>query len=287
MSQPVYKHYDQSKLDAQYNLRVRHPDFQEHFDWFDRESAATREEMECRADVAYGDTAQQTLDVFPAAAPNSPVQVFIHGGYWQGGDKSSFSFPARSFVPAGGAFVSINYELAPNAGMDQIVGQCQRAMAWCHANAASFNGDVERIFISGHSAGGHLTAMMAGTDWTAVDGMPEKPIQGGSAISGLFDLEPVRLCYLNEVLGMDAPTARRNSPLLNIPKKGIPLIAAVGGAETDEFRRQNGMLATAWRARGFPCEEVTLPNLNHFEIMRELNDPDSRLSQAIRGQMGL
>ncbi|MEE8435630.1 MAG: alpha/beta hydrolase [bacterium] len=287
MEQPVYKHYDQPMLDSQYNLRVRHPDFQEHFDWFDRESAATREEMECRLDVAYGDTAQQTLDVFPAAAPNSPVQVFIHGGYWQAMDKSSFSFPARSFVPAGAAFVSINYGLAPNAGMDEIVEQCRRAMAWCHANAASFNGDVERMYISGHSAGGHLIAMMVCTDWAAFDGMPENPIKGGCAISGLFDLEPVRLCYLNEVLAMDAPTARRNSPLLNIPKKGIPFIAAVGGAETDEFRRQNGMLATAWRARGFPCEEMRVPNLNHFEIMRELNDPGSRLSQAILGQMGL
>lgn len=287
MEQPVYKHYDQPMLDSQYNLRVRHPDFQDHFDWFDRESAGAREEMECRLDVAYGDTAQQTLDVFPAAAPGSPMQVFIHGGYWQAMDKASFSFPARAFVPAGAAFVSINYELAPNAGMDEIVGQCRRAMAWCHANAASFNGDAERMHISGHSAGGHLIAMMAGADWAAVEGMPEAPFKGGCAISGLFDLEPVRLCYLNEVLGMDESTARRNSPLLNIPRKGIPFIAAVGGAETDEFRRQNGMLATAWRARGFPCEEMRIPHLNHFTIMRELNTPDSRLSQAIRGQMGL
>ena len=287
MAEPVYKQYDQGALDAQYNLRARHPDVQEHFDWYERESAAAREDFECRLDVAYGDTSLQALDVFPAARAGSPVQVFIHGGYWRSMDKSYFSYPARVFVPAGAAYVSLNYDLAPAVSLDRIVAQCRRALAWCRENAADFNGDPERIHVSGHSAGGHLCVMMMNVDASEESEPGPFTVRGGCSISGLFDLEPVRLCFLNEDLKLDAEAARRNSPLFSIPRLGAPLIAAVGAGETDEFRRQNGMLATAWRARGFPCEELRLPGLHHFDVMEELISPESPLTAAMLAQMGL
>jgi arylformamidase len=287
MAAPVYKQYDQERLDAQYNLRARHPDFQDFFDAYERESERVRGALDCRLDVAYGDTPLQALDVFPARAPGAPVQVFIHGGYWQFLDKRHFRYPAQPFVEAGAAFVTVNYDLAPAVTLDQIVAQCRQALAWCHANAASFNGDPERIFLTGHSAGGHLTLMLAITDWAAQGALPAHVIKGACAISGLFDLEPVRLCYLNAMLGLDTEGARRNSPLFHLGKRGPPLIAAVGAAETEEFRRQNGMLCTAWRARGLHCDELKLPDRHHFDIVQELARADSPLTHAILAQMGL
>lgn len=286
MAAPVYKHYDQEALDAQYNLRARHPDFQDFFDAYERDSERVRGELECRLDVAYGDSPLQTLDVFPAPKAGAPVQVFIHGGYWQGLDKRFFSYPAAPVVAAGGAFVSVNYDLAPAVRMDEIVTQCRRALAWCRDNAAGFNGDPERICLSGHSAGGHLTVMLAvPPPGEAAEGTV--PVAAACAISGLFDLEPIRLCYLNEVLGLDAEAARRNSPLYHLGRQAPPLVAAVGGAESNEFRRQTGMLATAMRARGMHCEEMSLPGLHHFDIVQELAHPERPLTRAILDQMGL
>jgi arylformamidase len=287
MAVPVYKHYDRQALDAQYNLRERHPDFQRFADENERESERVRAALECRLDVPYGDTPLQALDVFPARKPGSPVQVFFHGGYWQRGDKRFYSYPAEAFVGAGAAFVSVNYDLAPAVTIDRIVDQCRAALAWCHAHAASFNGAAERIFISGHSAGGHLTLMTVLHDGGG-EGAPEpRVIQGACAISGVFDLEPIRLCYLNEALQLDAEGARRNSPLYHLGRHGPPLIAAVGAGESEEFRRQNGMLATAWRARGHACEELTLPGLHHFGIVQVLQRADSPLTRAMLHQMRL
>jgi len=286
MKEMVYKQYDQAELDAQYNLRERHPEFQTHFDWYDAESARARETLDCRLDVAYGDAPLENLDVFPALNPGSPVLVFIHGGYWQGMDKGAFAFPARTFVPAGAAYISVNYTLAPQEGIDVMVAQVRRALGWVHANAPSFNGDPERIHVSGHSAGGHLTGMMLITDWEA-EGMPGALVKSGCAISGLFDLEPIRLCYLNQVVGMDAETSHRNSPLYHIPARGVPLVAVVGGEETDEFLRHNGMMATAWGARGFSCEKMSMPGLNHFSVVQELLRPDSPLTLAQLKLLGL
>jgi len=287
MNSPVYKQYDQERLDAQYNLRARHTDFQQHFDRYDRESARVRKQLPSRLDIAYGDTPLQTLDIFPATAPGSPVLVFIHGGYWQFLDKGAFSFPAPVFVGAGAAYVSLNYDLAPTVTIDEIVQQCRRALVWCLANAESFNGDPANIHVSGHSAGGHLTAMMMTTDWPAHGGLPADLVKGCCAISGLFDLEPLRLSYLNEALGLEQGSARRNSPLYNITRHGSPLIAAVGGEETEEFLRHTGMLTTAWRARGFPCQELTLAGLNHFTVVDELGRAGSPLARAVLAQMGL
>lgn len=287
MNAPVYKHYDQSALDRQYDLRARHPDFEDYFALWEEESGKVREKLECRTDIAYGDGKLQTLDVFPAANPGAPVQVFIHGGFWKSLDKSYFGFPALPVVEAGGALLSINYELAPAASIDEIVTQCRKAVAWAYRNAESFHGDPERIFVSGHSAGGHLCAMMLGVDWEAEEQLPATLVKGGCSISGVFDLEPLRVSFLNEDIRLDPDSSRRNSPLYRIPPRAIPLIAAVGGGETDEFLRQNGMLATAWRARGFDCDAMTMPGLNHYQIVLELARADSPLTRALLAQMGL
>jgi arylformamidase len=287
MSAPVYKQYDRQQLDAQYNLRARHPDFQHYFDWWERESGRVRKALQCRTDLAYGPSPGQKLDAFPARKPGSPLQAFFHGGYWQGLDKGLFSYPAEPLLAAGAAYVSVNYDLAPAVSLDQIVAQCRAAVEWCHDNAAGLNADPERLFVSGHSAGGHLTLMLVLGEWAPPEGEPRQRIKGACAISGVFDLEPIRLCYLNDVLKLDADSARRNSPLYHLGRRGPPLLAAVGRGETEEFRRQNGMLATAWRARGLHCEELTVPERHHFDIVQDLLGPEAPLTRAMLSQMSL
>ena len=147
--------------------------------------------------------------------------------------------------------------------------------------AKDIEGDPERIVVSGHSAGGHLTAVMLGTDWSAEAGLPAQPIRGGCAISGLFELEPIRLSYLNEAIGMDATAAERHSPLLHLPEQAPPLSVVVGGAETEEFLRHSAAYATAWRSRGLAGEHLVLPGLNHFSILDEFTRPHSPMLRSI------
>ncbi len=283
----LYRDYDQAGLDAQYHLRLRHPDFQDHFDAWAERSAATRQRLNARLDLAYGPSAAEALDVFvPAGAADAPLHVFIHGGYWQAFEKHDYSFVADGLVAAGAIVVVVNYALAPTVDMDEIVRQNRAAVAWTRRHAGDFGGDAERLYVSGHSAGGHLTAMLLATDWPEFDGLPVDTIKGGLAISGLYDLEAIRLCYLNEVLGMDAATAARLSRLDMAPGSG-GCIVAVGGGETDEFLRQSSSFAARWRQADAKLEELTLPGHNHFTIMNELADGDGALCVAARRQMDL
>ena len=283
----VYRKYDQAGLDAQYDLRALVPEFQEHFDHWERESERVRTALSCRLDVPYGDAAGERLDLFPAPQPEAPVHIFIHGGYWRSMDKASFSFVAEPFVQAGCSVAVINYDLAPHVAIDEIVRQARSAVAWCTHNAATFAGDPERIFVSGHSAGGHLTAMVLSTDWAKFAGLPDRTVKGSCAISGLYDLEPLRLCYLNEDLRLDEISARRNSPIHHLPPAGTPLIVSVGASETDEFIRQSANYAAAQPEKGFPCQHMELTGLNHFTIVESLGRSDAPLTQAILRQMGL
>jgi arylformamidase len=286
----LYRDYDQAGLDAQYNLRLRHPDAEEHFEVWTARGGATRRRLEARLDLAYGPSAAETLDVFlpanAAGAQQPPIHVFIHGGYWQSRDKSDFSFVADGLVAAGAIVVVVNYALAPTVGMDEIVRQNRAAVAWTWRHAGDFGGDAERLYLSGHSAGGHLTAMLLATDWPDFDGLPGDTIKGGLAISGLYDLEAIRLCYLNEVLGLDAATAARLSPLGMAPGSA-GCVVAVGGGETDEFLRQSSGFAERWRQAGATLEELVPPGHNHFTIMNLLADSDGVLCLAACRQMGL
>lgn len=287
MISPIFLGYDRAALDREYNNRGKVADFADYLARYTRESEATRRALPCRLDLAYGPKPGETLDVFPATGPRpAPIQLFVHGGYWMALDKADFSFVARAFHPAGAAVVVINYALIPSVGMDELVRQCRASVAWVHANAAAFGGDPGRIFVSGHSAGGHLVAMLMAADWPAF-GLPADVIKGGCGISGLHDLDPIRLCYLNDTLKLTPEEARRNSPIYLTPTSRALLRLPVGALEGPEYHRQTETLAAVWRKQGVPCEVTDMAGIHHFSIVSQLEDPGSALGRAILGQMGL
>ncbi len=284
---PVYLHYDQAALDTEYDNRKKVPNHQEWLSRYAAESARARTDFEARLDVPFGTHAGERLDIFPARAGGAPVHVFIHGGYWQWLDKSDFSFVARGLQPEGAAVVVVNYALIPAVGMDELVRQCRASIAWVHRHAASFGGDPNRIYVSGHSAGGDLVAMAMSTDWRAFGGLPTDVIKAGCAISGLYDLEPIRLCYLNAVLKLTPEDARRNSPVHCAPGRSGPLLLTLGGLEGVEYHRQSETLAATWHSRKLPCQVVPMGKHDHFSIVAELEDSSSTLSRLLLRQMGL
>jgi arylformamidase len=280
----VYRSYDQAQLDAQYNNRAAVPEHPRWTERWPRAAAEARAALEGRLDIAYGSGPRETLDIFPAGESPAPVLAFIHGGFWRALDKSQFSFIAPTWVARGVAVAMIEYPLAPAATLDAIVESVRTAMGWLHRNAASFGGDAARLHVAGHSAGGHLTAMMLSTDWPA-RGLPADLVKSGCAISGIYDLEPIRLCYLNHDVRLDAAMAQRNSPLALVPARAAPLMLAVGGKETEEFLRQQEVYAEAWHGKGLPLALVPIPEDQHFSILDGLADPASPLFRALARQI--
>ena len=280
MAEKVYRDFDQAELDAAYDARSTAPDPEATIGRWAAATRTARESHRFEADIAYGPTDMEKLDIFPADSGPAPVLLFFHGGYWRGLDKAAFGFLADSFVPLGVTLVVVNYALCPTVDMDEIVRQCRAATAWVHANAAKFNGDPERIFLSGHSAGGHLAAMTAITDWPDFAGLPADLVKGTCAISGLFELEPVRLSEVNADLHLTPESAHRNSPHFLLPENSAPLVLAVGNSETNEFCRQTVDFAAARQARGLPTELLELDGHEHFSVMDDFTSADGKLYAA-------
>jgi arylformamidase len=277
---------DQAALDAQYNLRAAVP---EHPAWFERyaaTSAAFRERARARLDLPYGDSARQAIDLFLPEAASPPLLVFIHGGYWQALDRKDFSFVAEPLVRAGAAVALVGYDLAPAVAMDAIVGQVRHAIAWLHRNAGAQGYDGGRICLAGHSAGGHLAAMALATDWAGL-GLPADVVKGVCAISGVFDLEPIRQCYLNQVIGLDEAQARRHSPVLLPPQHRCPVMVTVGERETLAFHRQSRAYADALGRHGVAFELVIQPEHDHFSIIMAMEDEANPVVRAVCDHLGL
>ena len=287
MAQSIFREYDRAALDREYDNRKKVANALEVLAWYASESEATRRKLDCRLDVAYGARPGERLDIFPGQGSRpAPIHIFVHGGYWHRLDKADFSYVARAFQPSGAAVVVINYALIPTVDMTELVRQCRAAVVWVHANARTFGGDPGRIFISGHSAGGHLVGMLMATDWPVFAGLPANVIAGGCAISGLYDLEPIRLCYLNDILALTPEDVRRYSPVLLAPVRSGPLLLAVGALEGPEYHRQTDDQAAAWRRHGLACEVMDMAGHDHFSIAAQLNDSTAPLSRAILRQMG-
>ena len=247
-------------------------------------SAETRERLDCTLDVRYGPGDKETLDIFPAGTPDAPVHLFIHGGYWRAMDKSDYSFIADVFQPAGATTVIINYDLCPAVTLETIVAQTMRAIAWTWRNIGDHGGDPDRLYVSGNSAGGHLTAMALAHDWAAED-LPADIIKGAAPITGVHDCEPVPDITVNELVRLDRETARRLSPLRNPPRRALPVLVAVGGAEPPLWIKMSKDYAALCRAHGLDCEYMELPGHDHFDVSRAVGDAESPLAQAMLRMM--
>ena len=231
-------------------------------------------------DLAYGEADGERLDFFPAPRSGAPLLVFIHGGWWRSLDKSDFSFIAPAYTRAGFNVALTNYTLAPASSIADIVRQQLRAMAWLYRHADHYDFDPARIVIAGHSAGAHLAAMMMAAVWPAYDpALPADLVKGGILLSGIYDMEPVRHA---EFVNVDLKLAEKD--IEPISPSGIPqahpapFITAVGGLESDEFKRQTALLAQAWKPGH--KEDIPLPGANHLTICDAFGTPGEALHEA-------
>lgn len=288
MGELVYGRYDQAGLDAEYNNRAKVANSDDYKAAQAVASDRVRETVAARFDLAYGGATDELLDLYMADGPGPhPVHVFFHGGYWKQNHKDEFGFAALPFVGHGVTVAVVEYSLIPSVRMAELIRQCRASLAWVWRNAHSFGGDPDRITISGHSAGGHITAMMMATDWPAfAAGLPADLVKAGCGISGVYELEPVRLSFHNADLALTADEAREFSPVFMAPKGGGRLLLPVGGEEGPEFIRQSNDLAAAWSTKGIDARPWVLPGDNHFSIMNQYIDPDSTLSRAVRELAG-
>ncbi len=276
---------DPAWLEAQYNNRALVPDHARYLTRWADASALVRSQARCTLDVRYGKAPKSTLDVFPAdaaSAGGAPVLIVIHGGYWRALDKSDFSFVAPSFTADGAMVVVPNYDLCPAVSVEHIVLQMTEAVAWTVRHAAEHGGDPQRIAVAGHSAGGHLVAMLMSCRWKEVGAMlgcemPAQPLAGGLSISGVYDLEPIRhVPFLQADLKLTPTSVARLSPAFFPRPKAGKLYATVGLDESGEFLRQNTLIRDVWGPTAVPvCE--TVAGKHHFSVLEGFVDPQGRL----------
>jgi arylformamidase len=216
-----------------------------------------------------------------------PLLVFIHGGYWRSLDKSDFSYVAPSFTHAGAAVAVINYRLIPKVTLEEQVRDVLMAVTWCYLHAGHYGANPHHLYVTGHSAGGHLAAMMLAAQWPRWHGaLPPEVVRGGLCVSGLYDLEPLRHApFLKGDLGLDEKRAVALSPALMPPATHAPLITAVGGEESDEFKRQGAFLAQQWK--GVFMKDVPMPGHDHFSICTDFGNRASPLVKALQALMGM
>ncbi len=288
MTDFIFRAYDQAALDQQMNARGTVPDIAPFLAAYGEESARCRAELPCHIGVAYGDLPMERLDIFPSrrAAP-APVFVFIHGGYWRLLDASDSSFMAQTLTEAGACVVAINYGLAPATEIGEIVRQCRAALGWIARNIGRYGGDPDRLHVSGSSAGGHLAAMCLAPGWHTAVGIRPEAIVSASLLSGLLDLEPVRLSNCNAWLNLTPDEAHRLSPIHHLPDRPVPMVVAYAPNETEEFKRQSEVYAAACTARGSPVTLLVPPGMNHFDLPLQFMDRHNRLTQAVLECMGL
>jgi arylformamidase len=278
---------DVAYWEAQYNNRAAVPDFQQYFDRWNARSEETRRRVRCSLDVPYGPHPMEKMDLFMPAGASRACLMFIHGGYWRALDKKDHSFVAAELVRHGVTVAVPNYALCPAVTVEEIVRQVLQACAWLYRNGTNFGAPLGNLYVSGHSAGGHLTAMaMAAHFPTFRPDLPKKVVRGGLAISGVYDLRDiVNVPSVNNDVRLKPAPAEKVSPLFYPPATDAPLYLAAGGRELAPFIEQQAALATKWKK--IVVAEIPCPNDHHFSILDGLADPSSALFKGAMKMMGL
>ena len=268
----VWNNMTRAELDAAYDNTSAVADSGERREAWVTRSDAFRKRHADGLDLAYGPRPRNKIDLFRCGTARAPLFAFIHGGYWQRNAKETFACMAAGPLANGMDVAFIGYTLCPEATLSEIVDEIAAAVRWLRRDGPHRGAGEGRLVVSGWSAGGHLTATTLAMD----------EVDAGLAISGIYDVEPCRLNYLNDRLNLTAEEAAKTSPLLHLPKKSAPVVLAYGTGELPELQRQSVAYHDARRAAGLPSELLPLAGLNHFSIMDELEKHDGVLARAAR-----
>ncbi len=284
----VFLNYDQAELDAAYDQVAYAPNEEQILKRYASNSELTRQRLGQPARLAYGPSDIEKLDVYRAGHPKAPIHIYIHGGAWRGGAAKDYAFPADMFVAAGVTYVVLDFVAVQNAfgSLLPMAEQVRRAIAWIYRNAVRLGGDRDRIYVSGHSSGGHLCAVALVSDWNE-HGVPADVIKGALCISGLYDLKPMRLSARSAYVRFTDAMEAELSPIRHLDKLHTSVVVAYGSYETPEFQRQNREFAAAVQAAGKPVQLILAENYNHFELVETLANPQGILGRAALAQMKL
>jgi len=285
----VWLDMDQAELDTAYDQSAYAPNLQQIVKRYATNSEGVRARLGAPRRHAYGATAIEGLDIYTTKRPNAPINVFVHGGAWRVGLAKDYAFVAELFVQAGAHCVVPDFAWVQDVGgsLLPMAEQVRRAVAWVHRNAPSFGGDPNRIFISGHSSGGHLAGVILTTDWPKDFNLPCDIIKGGLCCSGMFDLQPVRLSARSRYVKFTDEMEQAMSPARHLDKLNTPVIVTYGTLETPEFQRQSRDFAAAVKTAGKPVQLLVGEGYNHFEIIETLGNPHGLLGRAVLEQMNL
>jgi arylformamidase len=285
----VWLDMGQAELDAAYDQSKYAPNLPQITKRYATNSEATRSRLGAPRRFSYGPTAIEGLDVYTTKRPNAPINVFIHGGAWRVGLAKDYAFPAELFVYAGAHLVVPDFVLVQDAGgsLMPMADQVRRAVAWVYRNAQTFGGDPNRIYVSGHSSGGHLAGVVLTTDWRKDFNLPADTVKGGMCCSGLFDLKAVRLSARSAYVKFTDEIEQALSSQRHLNNLNAPVIVAHGTLETPEFQRQSRDFAAAVKATGKPVDLLVGEGYNHFEIIETLASPYGLLGRTVLEQMKL
>ncbi len=290
MSEPaVWLNLTQAELDAAYDQIKYAPNLPQIVKRYGTNSNAWRARSAAPQRAAYGHGAIEGLDIHTTSKPGAPINIFVHGGAWRSGAARDYGFVAELFVKAGAHCVVPDFSWVQDVegNLEPIAAQLRRAVAWVHAHAKDFGGDVGQIYVSGHSSGGHLAAVLLTTDWQKEVGLPADVLKGGLCCSGIYDLKPVGLSARSSYVKVTPAVEEALSPMRHIGQIAAPLVIAYGTLETPEFQRQAVDFAAAVRAAGKPVDLISAEGYNHFEVLETLGNPYGVLGCAALAQMGL
>ena len=284
----VFLDYDQVELDAAFNQSFYAANIEETLKRFAVNSELVRARLGAPLRESYGISEAEKIDVYAAKKREAPIHVFIHGGDWRGGAAKDYGFPAELFVAAGAHFAVPDFASVQttNGSPMPLVEQIRHAVSWIYRNAPRFGGDRNRIYLSGHSSGGHLAAVALTTEWSQY-GLPADAIKGGLCISGIYDLKPVRLSSRSAYLKINEPIQEALSPIRHVDKLLSPLMVAYGTDDSPEFQRQGQEFAAAVKTASKPVETLVGQHYNHFELLETMANPYGLLGRAVLKQMKL
>lgn len=285
----VWMNMDQKELDDAYDQIKYAPNLPQIVKRYATNSAETRKRLGEPKRLSYGSTPAEGADLFPTRKQNAPIHVFLHGGAWRSGTAQSYSFPAEMFVNAGAHYIALDFinVVETKGDLMPMAKQCRDGIAWIHKNAKSFGGDPDRIYISGHSSGGHLGGVVMVTDWEKGYGLPKDVVKGAVLVSGMYDLKPVRLSARSSYVKFTDAMEQALSSQRHLDKMNAPAIIVYGTLETPEFQRQSRDFAEAVKKVGKPVELLVGEGYNHFEIIETLANPYGIAGRAALAQMKL